>query len=304
MNITLRQLKAFVAVARYKSFTKAADELHLTQSSLSGLIKEMEGQIDTKLFDRTTRQLNLSQAGERILPYALQVVHDMQMLYHEISDLQDFHQGKVRIAAPQQLAASILPKLVGHFKKAYPNIQVNLIDCTIKEVVDCVQRLEADIGLAPALTYHADLSATKLFSSPFGLVVAPQHPLLAKQALKNEPLTWADLDNDLITLQEPFADYIIAQLPLEIANKLFRHDYQVNFLSTALGVVKQGMGIAMAPSYTKAWINEQGFEMIDITNPTICYDFLLYKHRHRSPSPAMISLESFLLAYYKSGKSS
>ncbi|MCG6819107.1 LysR family transcriptional regulator [Moraxella catarrhalis] len=68
MNITFRQLRAFASIARHHSFSKAATELHLTQSSLSGLIKEMEKQLDTRLFDRTTRQIHLTESGERFCP--------------------------------------------------------------------------------------------------------------------------------------------------------------------------------------------------------------------------------------------
>ncbi|UTO05593.1 LysR family transcriptional regulator [Moraxella sp. FZLJ2107] len=295
MNITFRQLKAFVSVARHKSFTKAADELHLTQSSLSGLIKEMENQLDTRLFDRTTRQMHLSEAGERLLPHALRVIHDMQVLGNEIADLKDFHQGKVRIAAPQQLAASAMPELIKQFKQAYPDIQVNLIDCSVEDVINSVQTLEADLGVGPAFAYHTDLSATELFSSPFRLVVRPDHPLASRS-----DLTWSEMsDGELITLQEPFANYIADHLPLDISTKVFRSDYEVNFLSTALGMVKQGLGMTMALGYAKAWVDEQNLVMVPISEPQISYKFLLYKHRYRSTSPAVMAFEAFLINYSK-----
>lgn len=295
MNVTFRQLKAFTSIARHKSFTKAADELHLTQSSLSGLIKEMERHLDTRLFDRTTRQIELSQAGKRLLPHALKVLDDMQLLHHEIDDLKDFHQGKVRIAAPQQLAASAMPSIIKAFKLAYPDIQVNLIDCSVEEVIGRVQLMDADLGIGPDYPFGGEVIADELFGSPFCLVMRPDHPLANKPKL-----TWADLgDNDFITLQEPFAKQIINALPLEIGSRLFRPDYQVNFLSTALGVVKMGLGITMALSYAKTWVFEQGLVMVNIHEPIIMRKFLLYKHKHRSPSSAALAFESFLVRYIK-----
>lgn len=293
MNITFRQLKAFTSVARHKSFTKAADELHLTQSSLSGLIKEMERHIDTRLFDRTTRQIHLSDAGERILPHALRVLHDMQLLGNEIADLKDFHQGKVRIAAPQQLAASAMPELIRQFKLTYPDIQVNLIDCSIEDVINQVQILDADLGIGPEYPFSADVVANELFTSPFCLVLRPDHPLADRQKL-----TWCDLgENDLITLQEPFAKQIADELPLDISSRLFRSDYEVNFLSTALGMVKMGLGITVALSYADAWVKEQGLVMVPISEPVISRKFLLYKNKHRSITPATAAFENFLAKY-------
>lgn len=293
MNITFRQIKAFASIARHKSFTKAADELHLTQSSLSGLIKEMERNLDTRLFERTTRQIHLSQAGERLLPHALKVLDDMQLFKNEINDLKDFHQGKVRIAAPQQLAASAMPNLIKAFKAAYPDIQVNLLDCSVEDVIGRVQNLDADLGIGPDYPYGSDVVADALFCSPFCLVVRPDHPLATQPKL-----TWADVnDGDIITLQEPFAKQITAALPLDISSRLFRADYQVNFLSTALGMVKMGLGMTVALSYAKDWVKEQGLVMVGVEEPKIQRKFLLYKHKHRLPTPATLAFESFLIKY-------
>lgn len=295
MNVTFRQLKAFASVAKHKSFTKAADELHLTQSSLSGLIKELERHGGVKLFDRTTRQIHLSDAGERLLPHAQKILHDMQLLNNELSDIKDFHQGKIRIAASQQLAACAMPELIYAFKKSYPTIQVNLLDCPVDDVINKVQQLDADIGIGPDAAFSNDLTATTLFSSPFYLVVRPDHHLAAAQSLK-----WEDLnDNDLITLQEPFAKQILDQLPDDIAHRLFRPDYQVNFLSTALGMTQQGLGVTLALAYAKTWVDQHGLVMIPIHSPAIGRKFLLYTHRHRSATPAVNAFRKFLMTYAK-----
>ncbi|WII95152.1 LysR family transcriptional regulator [Moraxella haemolytica] len=295
MNVTFRQINAFIAVARHKSFTKAADELHLTQSSLSGLIKEMERQLDITLFDRTTRQLHLSEGGTRLLPYALKVLDDMRLLNNEIYDLKDFHQGKVRVAASQQLAATIMPELIKEFKKIHPDVQVSLIDCGIGEVMDRVQILDADIGIGPEYPFSNDIVATELFASPFYLIIKKDHPLSG-----HDELDWGDIpQGELITLQSAFAEQIRNALPLDLSERLFRADYEVNFLSTALGMTKMGLGITLALTYAKTWVEQHNLTMIPIKNPTIERKFLLYTHKHRSPSPAVITFKKFLVDYAK-----
>lgn len=295
MNVTFRQLNAFVSVARHKSFTKAASELHLTQSSLSGLIKEMERQLDITLFDRTTRQIHLSDAGERLMPYALKVLDDMRLLTGEIGDLKDFHQGKVRIAASQQLAATIMPELIREFKKKHPDVQVSLIDCGIAEVMERVQILDADVGIGPEYPFSTDIVATELFSSPFYLIVRPEHPLA-----KCGEVRWCDIPKgELITLQSAFAEQIRNALPIDLSERLFRADYEVNFLSTALGMTKMGLGITLALTYAKTWVEQHDLVMIPIKDPTIERKFLLYTHKNRSPTSAVAMFRWFLMEYAK-----
>lgn len=295
MNISFRQLNAFVSVAKYKSFTKAADELNLTQSSLSGLIKDMEKGLDMTLFDRTTRQIHLSEAGERLLPYALKVLDDLRLFKDEIYDLKDFHQGKVRIAASQQLAATIMPVLIKDFKKKYPDIQVSLIDCGIEEVIGRVQVLDADIGIGPEYPFSHDILASELFSSPFYLITRSDHPLS-----KETTLNWNGIPKgDIITLQEAFAEQIRNELPQDLCQRLFRADYEVNFLSTALGMTQMGLGITLALTYAKTWVEQHRLSMIPIQNPIIERKFLLYAHKRRSPSAAVSAFRKFLITYAK-----
>ncbi|MDO4251163.1 MAG: LysR family transcriptional regulator [Moraxella sp.] len=292
MSVSLRQLKAFVAIAHCKSFTKAADELHLTQSSLSGLIKEMEKQIDVKLFERTTRQIHLSEAGERLLPHAVRVLGEMRLLDNEIDSLKDFHQGKVRLAVSQQLAASAIPELIYRFRHAHPNVQVTLLDCPVEKVISSVQLLEADLGIGPDYPFSNDLTASELFSSPFYLVVRPEHPLARRSQIQWQELADA---GDLVTLQEPFANQIMSALPTQLNERLFRADYEVNFLSTALGMTKMGLGMTLALPYSKTWVDQHGLVMIPLKDPVIRLKFLLYIHKRRSITPAVAAFRDFLV---------
>lgn len=293
MNITLRQLKAFASIAEHKSFTKAADELHLTQSSLSGLIKEMEKNLEVRLFDRTTRQLYLSDAGERLLPYALRILSELRLLDNEITNLKDFHQGKIRLAASQQLAASAMPELINRFVKAHPNIQVTLIDCSVEEVINRVQLLEADLGIGPERVLSSDVAASELFASEFCLVVRPEHPLAKCSAIE-----WRQLvDEDLIILQGPFAKKLLTELPTQVSHRLFRADYEVNFLSTALGMTQMGLGITLAMPYARTWVDQHGLVMIPLKEPVISRKFLLYAHKRRSPSAAINVFKEFLIQH-------
>lgn len=291
MSTTLRQLRAFVLVAEQNSFTKAAETLCLTQSALSGLIKELEQNLDIKLFDRTTRKLHLSDAGQRLLPQARRVLNEMSVLNEKVTNLKSLHQGHVRIAVSQQLSASTMPKFVAKFCELHPNIQVTLTDCSVDEVVEHIENLEADLGVAPEKSYSDDLCVDVLFNSPFYLVLPPTHPFA-----KKSEISWADLlDEKLITLNGPFIKRLQNELPNHISSRIFNPDFDVNFLSTALGMVRQGLGVTVCLLYAAEWVELYGLVMKPISEPVVERRFLLYTHKNRSLSPAALAFKEFLI---------
>lgn len=291
MSTTLRQLKAFVLVAEQNSFTKAAEALCLTQSALSGLIKELEQNLDVKLFDRTTRKLHLSDAGGRLLPQAKRVLNEMSVLNEKVANLKSLHQGHIHLAVSQQLSASTMPKFIAKFCELHPNIEVTLTDCSIDQVVEHIENLEADLGVAPERSYSDDLHADILFSSPFYLVLPTSHPF----AKKNQ-LHWSDLLNErLITLNGPFIKGLQNELPVQISSRIFNPDFEINFLSTALGMTRMGLGVTLCLLYAAEWVEQNGLTMRPITKPVVERKFLLYTHKNRSLSPAALAFKEFLL---------
>ncbi len=291
MSTTLRQLKAFVLVAEQNSFTKAAEALCLTQSALSGLIKELEQNLDVKLFDRTTRKLHLSDAGGRLLPQAKRVLNEMSVLNEKVANLKSLHQGHIHLAVSQQLSASTMPKFIAKFCELHPNIEVTLTDCSIDQVVEHIENLEADLGVAPERSYSDDLHADILFSSPFYLVLPTSHPFAKKNRLH-----WSDLLNErLITLNGPFIKGLQNELPVQISSRIFNPDFEINFLSTALGMTRMGLGVTLCLLYAAEWVEQNGLTMRPITEPVVERKFLLYTHKNRSLSPAALAFKEFLL---------
>ncbi len=292
MSTTLRQLKAFVLVAEQNSFTKAAESLCLTQSALSGLIKELEQNLDVKLFDRTTRKLHLSDAGTRLLPQARRVLNEMSVLNEKVLSLKSLHQGHIHLAVSQQLSASTMPKFIAKFCELHPNIQVTLTDCSVDQVVNHIENLEADLGIAPERFYSDDLCADTLFSSPFYLVLPTTHPFVNKKVVH-----WSDLLNErLITLNGPFIKSLQNELPSNISSRIFNPDFEVNFLSTALGMTRMGLGVTLCLLYAAEWVEQNGLSMRPIGEPVVERKFLLYTHKNRSLSPAALAFKEFLIA--------
>ena len=149
MNITLRQLRAFVALAQTNSFTDAAASLHVTQSALSGLIKELELALGVQVVNRSTRKVGLSEVGREFYPLVARLLQDLDGALDTISDLKALKRGLVRIAAPQLMSASVLPEVIAGFKRECPDIEIRLVDCMVDQVMSKVHSGEVDFGVGP-----------------------------------------------------------------------------------------------------------------------------------------------------------
>jgi DNA-binding transcriptional LysR family regulator len=135
MNFTLRQLRAFLALARTGSFTLAAESLYITQSALSGLIKELEQALGTKLVDRSTRRVYLTDTGERLYPMLDAAVHDLDDVMHRAIDQQAMQCGLVRVAASQLLASTLMPELIADYQRQHPASRIKLVDAPVEDVM-------------------------------------------------------------------------------------------------------------------------------------------------------------------------
>ena len=128
MNVTLRQLRAFVAVAQLGSFSAAAVRLHLTQSALSMLVRSLEDEIGVPLFVRTTRSVKLTDAGRDFLPLAEQMLVDLHNAVADTRARAERARGRIVVAVTPTFASTMLPPLLSRYRAEHPDVQVVLRD--------------------------------------------------------------------------------------------------------------------------------------------------------------------------------
>src|SRR5690606_34346612 len=128
MNPSLRQLKAFLQVARLRSFTRAAEQLHISQAGLSSMMRELERQIGCRLFDRTTRKVMLTQAGAQLLPVAERAALELDAVAAAIGRMDYLARRTVSIAAAPLLASALLPEVCAKFSRMQPEVKVRIKD--------------------------------------------------------------------------------------------------------------------------------------------------------------------------------
>lgn len=293
MNVTLRQLRAFVALAKTCSFTDAAASLHVTQSALSGLIKELEQTLGVQVVHRSTRKVGLSDAGREFYPLATKILQDLDGALDTMADLKTLKRGLVRIAAPQLMSCSVLPEVIAGFKRQYPEIEVRLFDCMVERVQTKVHSGEVDFGVGPERESSADVTATLLFEMPFVVVFPPGHPL---GTLKR--VTWDDaLGHPMIALQGEFTQRLRGDLHASVRDLALGPVNEVGFMTTAFAMVSAGLGVSTCLPYASALIALHRLESRPLLDPVIQRKFFAFTRKDRPLSPAALRFEAFLNDY-------
>jgi len=242
----LRQLAHFVAVSKHHSFTKAAREVHVVQSSLSASIRQLERELGTALFDRTTRHVELSPAGHALLPVARRMLADARTARDEVAAVTGVLRGRVAIGTIQALTWVDLPAALARFGRAHPEVEITLTEAPVDELIDALRT--GDLDLAYIARDQSRLPATievvTSHEDELVVVTSPGHHLAGRHSIH---LT--DLED------EPFIDFQAGRGLQAVVVRLF-HDagldrritLRVTQLQLLTSLVEHGLGIAILPS--------------------------------------------------------
>lgn len=295
MNPTLRQMRAFVALAKTGNFTLAAQLLHLSQSALSGLIKELEATLGARVVDRSTRKISLTDIGSELYPLFSQIIDDLDGALANIEAHTRLKKGTVRIAAPQLMACTVLPGAIAAWHAQHPDVQVRLDDCALDGVTARVLAGEADLGIAPEREPAPPLDAQLLFELPFALVFPHGHPLEERKRV-----TWQDVgEYPFISLQGQFTERLMADMHGALREVTLKPAYEVAFMTTALAMVSSGLGIAVCLPYASPLVSLYHLNMRQLEGPVLTRRFFVHTRPGRALSPAADAFRTFLLDYVK-----
>jgi len=283
MNITLRQLRAFTEVARRESFTEAAKHLHLSQSAVSALIRELERQIGFGLLDRTTRRVLLSASGGHLLELSERVLRDVDSALSEAKGLLDKSRGRVIVAASPLAAATILPAMISRFARTFPEVHIDLRDVLTDQILQSVRNGTVDIGIGTFEKSETELELSTLYEDVLG-VVMPNNSSLANR----RSLCWRDLKGQtMIALSSssafrPLIDSTLRSQSIELGDTRF----EVGYMGTAVALVEAGLGISILPERAAALIKQRRARFRRLTAPVVSRPMTLVTRAGRSLSPA------------------
>ena len=265
MNITSRQLKAFLLTARYQSFSRAADQLFITQSGMSVLVRELEGQLGFRLFERTTRKVTLTESGSKFLPIADRSLVDLEVAAANIGRSASAARGVLTVGAAPFVAADVLPPAIAAYALLDPRLQVRLIDTESTRLVEMVQSGELDVALAAL--YHDVPGVRRMPLARFSLMLAS--PRGAAPGLPQE-VRWSDLVRRRLIGFPP--NYPIRELFDQHLQRAGRHappDVVCNYLETQIAMVEVGAGVAVVPSFVIHACAKRNIALRRLVNPEV-----------------------------------
>ncbi len=282
----MRHLRAFLTAARLSNFTRAASELHVSQSALTVQIRQLEDALGVMLFDRSKRRVALTQAGKEVLAPLERIVIDTEAVISHTRDLAGLRRGFVSVAVLPSLSAGLLPTVLREFTKTHPAIPVQVKDMVAERVIEAVKKEEVDFGIGTRMRLDRELRTTPLFTDRLCAFVPKSHLLVRRSRITLREL----IEHPLVLTSKGSSVREILEVALRKEKLSVLPAFEVNYMSTVIGLVKAGLGIAILPAIAENIQASAGITRVEITNPALNRTVEIIEKKGRSPSHAASSM--------------
>jgi DNA-binding transcriptional LysR family regulator len=278
----IRQLTYFHEVAKHKSFTKASHVLHVSQPSLSKMVRSLEEELGIELLDRSSRQIELTEAGEIVYDQGQMILESMNHLSTHLYDLMNLKRGKIRVGIPPVIGFLFFPAIIRKFKSAYPDIEIELIEQGANKIEEMVGDGLLDLGIVVLPMNEEKFGVIPFISEDLMLFVHASHPFGERDQVEMHELE----AESFILFSEDFALHgrIIEEcLNAGFAPSISYESSQWDFIS---GMIGENLGISILPQSIQNKVNQQQVKAIPITTPTIPWNLGIITKKGRYVSHA------------------
>ena len=280
--MTLRHLRIFIHVCETQSVTKTAKLLHLSQPAVSQAIRELEDYYRVPLFDRISRKLVISTAGEHLYPEALYILERFEKI--ETSMMNWDSSGEIRIGSSVTIGAELMPTLISQLQKSYPDLKIFVQISSSDAIEEALLHSQLDLALLEGSVHSERLQHIDFLEDELGVFCATQHPLCTK-----EEVTLEDLRNEKLLLRD--AKSGTRQLVNRVLN-LDDFGIQPYWESTSthalLHATQKGLGITILPKQmVEGYSNHAGLVMLKVPTLTLKRAFQIVHYRDKLLSKAM-----------------
>lgn len=289
INIKYRPLKAFLLAVDTGSFTHAANHLGVTQPSFTALIQDLEAVLGLRLFERTTRSISLTAAGQEFYARVQRPIADLEEAYRSLADLAAVRRGNVALGALPSTALSLLPVATGALRVEHPALKVRVVEAHNDELVALLRTNQIEFAVAAQAEPAPDLVFTPLGEDCFCAVYPAGHPLGDEPGM----LHWRDLLRyDLILLSQGSnaRQQFDRAVRDEVGSPATALRYDVTHMGTAAGMVRQGLGVSVLPRLALPELNLSGLRCTPLSDASARRYIGLLHRRDRSLSPAAQAL--------------
>lgn len=246
-SLNLHRLRVFHAVARRESYSRAAEDLRISQPAVSKHVLDLEEELGAKLFHRLGRRILLTEAGRLMADYAQRIFHLADEARRALEELQGLERGRLHLGASSTPGNYLLPKALAAFQAKYPRLDVSLNIMASHDVVDRVIRQEMDLGFVGA-TFSADLHVQPYMEDELILILRPGHPLasirtISREALEKETFVLRDVASGTRT---------VAEAELKARGIAIRRLLELRSVEAVKQAVAEGLGISFISRHAVA----------------------------------------------------
>lgn len=264
----IQHLQYFVAVATHGNFTKAAQQLYVTQPTISKMVKSIEEELGVTLFDRSGKQVKLTDAGKVLLGQAQNIIKSFENLSSELDDLMELKTGSIKIGLPPMTGSRFFPRVIQEFHKQYPRINVQLFEDGAKKIETDVGNGILDLGVVVLPTKDEIFHTFSFVNEQLMLLTHPNNPLS-----KKEVACLKDLEHeDFILFRKDFAlhDRIITEcVRTGFQPHIIYESSQWDFISE---MVAANLGIALLPETVCRQLDQSRVSIIPLIDPIIPWE--------------------------------
>ena len=245
--LDLRVLEYFCAVARTSSFTRAADELGVSQPSLSEQIKKLEGLLGAQLFERLNRRIELTPLGEALLPKARALLEEAAALPLILESLREGVRGELRIGAIPTILPYFLAPRLRQFVDAFPEVNLHLREATTPDLIEQIQDGVLDLAILSVPVEGQGLVMSELFREPLSLAVADDHPLATAESVDLRRLS----TERLLVLKE---GHCLREETLTVCQRArvkFAGQFEADQFASIFELIRSGFGVSIVPEMAR-----------------------------------------------------
>lgn len=295
INIGPSELETFIAVSEAGSFSAAAAQLGLSQPAVTNRIQKLEAALGLSLFDRTTRRVTTTVAGERLRLRAQHTVAELKALVQEFRDEIALRHGRVALVATPAVSATVLPRVIRHFLTRHPGVHLTLHDEFALQALARLSAQEFDLAVVPNTDPGEEFEFEPLFFDEFFLVVPRNHPLA-----RAGKVDFADISRYPL-LSRPAGSAIRETIAHEFAKRglQFTPALESTSLFTLLGMVEAGLGLSLLPRLITPRLNLNAVRIVRIGGFGIFRQIGIMKKRQRRLSPSATAFAQVLRAMLK-----
>ncbi len=243
--MTITQLLYVLAVAEHKNFTKAAQNCHVTQPTLSMQVQKLEEELNVQIFDRTKKPIELTNVGQKIVSQAKNIVAEAERINDIVDQEKGFIGGEFKLGIIPTIMPTLLPMFLKTYVKKYPKVKLKIEELTTEEIINRLQDGNLDGAIAATPLQIDSIRERVLYYEPFVGYISPNHRLKFKMQIET-----SDLDiNDMLVLEDGhcFRQGVLNLCKTKKEQELDNFQLESGSIEMLVKLVNEGMGMTLLP---------------------------------------------------------